>query len=156
VTISADDGDQAEGTFRFGVGASTILPPLPASGPVPTLTIAHTTVNGHEVRMDVDVEGATLGMPTGGDMEMSAGGMGGDMDHDAMDGGSGMPMTAGALPQGHLHVYVDGVMLQMVYQPNIVLTDVPSGSHQIRVELSNNAHQDWDPPVMATTSVMVP
>jgi copper transport protein len=27
VTISADDGDQAEGTFRFGVGADTALPP---------------------------------------------------------------------------------------------------------------------------------
>jgi methionine-rich copper-binding protein CopC len=25
--ISADDGDQAEGTFRFGVGANTVLPP---------------------------------------------------------------------------------------------------------------------------------
>src|SRR5581483_2617754 len=27
VTVSADDGDQAEGTFRFGVGADTVLPP---------------------------------------------------------------------------------------------------------------------------------
>ena len=27
VTVSADDGDEAEGTFRFGVGANTVLPP---------------------------------------------------------------------------------------------------------------------------------
>jgi methionine-rich copper-binding protein CopC len=28
VTVSADDGDQAEGSFRFGVGANAVLPPL--------------------------------------------------------------------------------------------------------------------------------
>jgi methionine-rich copper-binding protein CopC len=31
VTISADDGDTADGSFRFGVGASTVLPPAPPS-----------------------------------------------------------------------------------------------------------------------------
>ncbi|HLH23336.1 MAG TPA: copper resistance protein CopC [Chloroflexota bacterium] len=163
VTVSADDGDQAEGSFRFGVGVNTVLPPLPAGGPVPTISIANTTVNGHEVRLHVNVEGATLGMPASGDMDMSAGGMA-NMSQDVMNGGAGQPGMAaggmatapGALPQGHLHVYVDGVMLQMVYQPDVVLTDVPSGTHQVRVELSNNAHQDWNPPVMATTTVVVP
>jgi hypothetical protein len=43
-----------------------------------------------------------------------------------------------------------------VSQPDITLVDVPSGAHEIRVELSNNMHQDWNPPVMATTTVVVP
>ncbi|HEY7061662.1 MAG TPA: copper resistance protein CopC [Chloroflexota bacterium] len=165
VTVSADDGDQADGSFRFGVGANTVLPPQGSSGPVPTISIANTSVNGHEVRLHVNVDGATLSMPTGGDMNTGASDMGGDMSMSA--GGSAMgqgtmapsgnlALTAATLPQGHLHVYVDGAMLQMVYQPDVVLTDVPSGSHQVRVELSNNAHQDWNPAVMATTTVVVP
>jgi methionine-rich copper-binding protein CopC len=153
VTVSADDGDEAEGTFRFGVGASTVLPPLPAAGPVPTITIARPTVTGHDVRLHVNVVGASLGLPTGGDMAMS-GDM--DVDHDATAPNAGMAMAAGGLSQAHLHVYVDGAMLQMVYQPDVVLADVPSGSHEVRVELSNNAHQDWNPPVMASTTVVVP
>jgi copper resistance protein C len=151
-TVSADDGDAVDGTFRFGVGVNTILPPLPASGPVPTLAITDTMVNGHEVRLHVNVEGATLGMPTSGDMDMGSGGMG----QDAMAPTGNMSMAGGSMPEGHLHVYVDGVMLQMVYQPDVILTDVPSGAHEVRVELSNNAHQDWNPPVMATTTAVVP
>ena len=60
------------------------------------------------------------------------------------------------MPEGHLHVYVDGTMLQMVYQPDITLSNVPSGTHEIRVELSDNQHRDWNPPIVATTTVVVP
>ena len=65
-------------------------------------------------------------------------------------------MAQGGTPEGHLHVYVDGTMLQMVYQPDITLSDVPPGTHEIRVELSDNQHRDWNPPIVATTTVVVP
>jgi methionine-rich copper-binding protein CopC len=153
-TVSGEDGDAADGSFRFGVGANTVLPPMPGAGPAPRLTIESATVSGHEVRLHVDVDGATLGQPMGADMEMAGGGM----DHDQMAHGDDMPMAMapGGMPQGHLHVYVDGTMMLMVYQPDVVLTGVPSGAHEVRIELSDNAHQDWNPPVMATTTVLVP
>lgn len=40
VTISGQDGDQAEGSFRFGVGAGTVLLPL-APGGVDAAAVAH-------------------------------------------------------------------------------------------------------------------
>ncbi len=95
VTVSADDGDEADGTFRFGVGANTVLPPQPAAGPVPTLTIADTSVSGHEVRIHVNADGAVLGQRAGGDMSMS-------------------------------------------------------------IEFSDNQHREWNPPVEASTTVVVP
>jgi hypothetical protein len=66
-------------------------------------------------------------------------------------------MSIGLGPdEGHLHVYLDGTMAQMVYWPEVVLTDVPSGTHELRVVLTNNAHEGWDPPVQATTTIEVP
>jgi methionine-rich copper-binding protein CopC len=56
-TLSADDGDAAEGSFRFGVGASTVLPPRPAAGPAPRLTIETATVSGHDVHVHVGLQG---------------------------------------------------------------------------------------------------
>lgn len=123
VAVSADDDHEASGSFRFGVGVNTVLPPLHASHPAPRLEIGEVTVNGAEVRLHVHVHGMSVGL--GPD-------------------------------EGHLHVYVDGTMAQMVYWPEVVLTDVPSGSHEVRVVLTNNAHEDWDPPVQATTTIEVP
>jgi copper transport protein len=37
-THSADDDHDADGTFRFGIGASTVLPPATSSGPLPDVT----------------------------------------------------------------------------------------------------------------------
>ena len=144
VTVSADDGDQAEGTFRFGVGANTVLPPQGASAPSPRLTIESASVNGREVRLRVRADGATIALPSGG------------MDMAASTNSASMAMPANSLPEAHIHVYVDGRMALMLYQPDVVLADVPSGTHDVRVELSNNAHQDWDPPVVTTTTVVVP
>ncbi len=51
VTISAEDGDRADGSFRFGVGASTVLP---ASGSVPRPTNGGVTVAERDVRWHVE------------------------------------------------------------------------------------------------------
>ena len=40
--------------------------------------------------------------------------------------------------------------------PDIVLSDVPSGTHELRIELSDAMHQSYNPPVQAMTSVLVP
>jgi methionine-rich copper-binding protein CopC len=55
-TLSADDGDAAEGSFRFGVGATTVLPPLPAAGPAPRISIETATVSGRDVRVRVGLQ----------------------------------------------------------------------------------------------------
>src|SRR5581483_10333749 len=144
-TVSADDGDAAEGSFRFGVGASTVLSPQPTGASVPRLTIDSATVNGNEVHLRVGVEGAVLHDD-----------MAGGMDHDGMAVSDPTSMAAGNLPQAHLHVFLNGVMMQMLSRPDITLVEVPSGTHEIRVELSNNLHQDWNPPVVASTTVVVP
>jgi hypothetical protein len=44
----------------------------------------------------------------------------------------------------------------MVEQPDIVLPNLSSGTHQIRIDLSDNQHRDWDPPVSAATTISVP
>jgi methionine-rich copper-binding protein CopC len=48
VTISGEDGDQADGSFRFGVGASTVLP---TSGSAPRQTESSLTVAAHVVQV---------------------------------------------------------------------------------------------------------
>jgi hypothetical protein len=70
---------------------------------------------------------------------------------------TGAPMDASAMPQAHLHVYVDGdVAPQMIYQPEVVLSNLASGTHEVRIVLADDSHQDWDPPVVASTTVTVP
>jgi copper transport protein len=50
VTVSGEDGDQADGSFRFGVGASTVLP---TSGSAPGPINAGLTVAAHDARPHV-------------------------------------------------------------------------------------------------------
>jgi hypothetical protein len=149
-TVSADDGDAADGSFRFGVGANTVLPPLPGAGPAPRITIETASVSGRDVRVRVGLQGVILRD------DMAAGMDQGGMDQGQMAASGGASMAQGGTPEGHLHVYVDGTMLQMVSQPDITLSDVPAGTHEIRVELSDIQHRDWNPPVVATTTIVVP
>jgi hypothetical protein len=121
----------------------------------PLVAINGIDVNGHDVRLHVQVQGATVGVGAPSTMSMDMGmnmDMGDDMSADQM-GGSSMDM---GLPQAHLHVYVDGTMALMAEQPDITLTNVPSGTHEIRIDLSDNLHRDWDPPVRAATTISVP
>src|SRR5262249_27614320 len=54
VTISGEDGDQADGSFRFGVGANTVLP---TSGSVPGPTRARLAVAARDVQPRVEWRG---------------------------------------------------------------------------------------------------
>jgi hypothetical protein len=55
-------------------------------------------------------------------------------------------MGGNSAPAAHLHVHVDGVMVLLVTLPDVVIGNVPSDSHEIRAELSDLMHVDWDPP----------
>ena len=56
---------------------------------------------------------------------------------------AGMSMDADSAPPAHLHVYIDGMMAVMEMQPDFTLSGVPSGTHEVRIELADNLHQEW-------------
>jgi len=61
--------------------------------------------------------------------------------------------------EGHAHIYVDGELLRMVYEPVNHLAGLAPGERQIRVALSANNHADLTyngEPVEATAMVTVP
>ncbi len=61
--------------------------------------------------------------------------------------------------EGHAHIYVDGELFRMVYEPVNHLSGLAPGERQIRVALSANNHADltYDgEPIEATAMVTVP
>ena len=48
--------------------------------------------------------------------------------------------SVNVLNSGHIHVLVDGVVVQMVSTASVSLTNLTVGSHTIRAELANNDH----------------
>ena len=60
---------------------------------------------------------------------------------------------------GHGHIYVDGVKLGRVFEPEYRIEQLPAGEREIRVTLNTNDHSDlaYDGKKLeATTTVMVP
>ena len=60
---------------------------------------------------------------------------------------------------GHAHIYADGVKLSRVYGPYHYLPSLESGSHELRVSLNDNGHNEltWQGRALeATTTVFVP
>lgn len=45
--------------------------------------------------------------------------------------------------QGHAHLYVDGELLTMIYEPVFDLPSLPDGSHELTVTLSTNDHLEY-------------
>ena len=61
--------------------------------------------------------------------------------------------------EGHAHIYVDGELYKMVYEPVNQVSGLAPGDHHIRVALSSNSHADltYDgAPIEATAMVTVP
>ena len=61
--------------------------------------------------------------------------------------------------EGHAHIYVDGELLRMVYEPVNHLSGLAPGERQIRVALSTNNHANLTyngAPIEATATVTVP
>ena len=52
----------------------------------------------------------------------------------------GRPHVGG---EGHAHVTLDGADLGMYFEPEIVLTDVAPGMHEVIVTLASNTHEDY-------------
>ena len=61
--------------------------------------------------------------------------------------------------EGHAHIYVDGELFKMVYEPDNHLEGIAPGERQIRVALSANNHASLTyngEPIEATAMVTVP
>lgn len=59
---------------------------------------------------------------------------------------------------GHVHVFLDGQVLAMVFEPTMTLTVASPGTHQVRVLLGTNDHMDYvidGQPVALTKSFIV-
>lgn len=58
---------------------------------------------------------------------------------------------------GHGHLYLNGLKLQRVYAPRVVLGALPTGTHQVRVTLNTNDHKVYsvsETPVAATARIV--
>ncbi|MBX5490994.1 MAG: copper resistance protein CopC [Chloroflexi bacterium] len=148
-SVSRDDGHEANGSFRFGVGANTVLPPAESAG-VPRIAVANATVDGNTLHVRMDVQGVTIRRPP------ASGDHGDDADHGETAGHSHGAMEGPGPVYGHLHVYLDGEDVLHAYQPEFTLADLPSGTHQLRIALMNEQHGEWNPPVETTIAVVIP
>jgi hypothetical protein len=45
--------------------------------------------------------------------------------------------------EGHVHLYLDGKKVAKVFEPTYVIKDIPSGKHEVMVELANNNHESY-------------
>lgn len=45
--------------------------------------------------------------------------------------------------EGHVHLYLDGKKIAKVFEPSYVLKDIPSGKHEVKVELAHNNHESY-------------
>ncbi|GED66477.1 hypothetical protein BRE01_01790 [Brevibacillus reuszeri] len=45
--------------------------------------------------------------------------------------------------EGHVHLYLDGKKVAKVFEPTYVLKDLPSGKHEVMVELAHNNHESY-------------
>jgi copper(I)-binding protein len=60
---------------------------------------------------------------------------------------------------GHAHLYVGGLKLQRVFEPEVRIGALPPGRHEVRVTLNTNDHRAYvvdDLPVIATEVIDVP
>jgi hypothetical protein len=45
--------------------------------------------------------------------------------------------------EGHVHLYLDGKKVAKIFEPQYVLKDIPSGHHEVVVELAHNNHESY-------------
>jgi len=65
------------------------------------------------------------------------------------------PGGAVAAGQGHLHVWLDGQGLQMVWTPTATFTNVGPGAHTVTAELVDAQHEPITPGVRTSVAVTV-
>ena len=59
---------------------------------------------------------------------------------------------------GHGHIYVSGMKIGRLYQPEARIGTLPKGEHQVRLTLNTNDHRAYvvgDQPVTATATIVV-
>ncbi|AIG26308.1 MULTISPECIES: hypothetical protein [Brevibacillus] len=45
--------------------------------------------------------------------------------------------------KGHAHLYVDGRMIQKIYQPQFTIKNMPKGEHELKIELAYPNHLSY-------------
>ncbi|MEJ8545422.1 hypothetical protein [Brevibacillus borstelensis] len=45
--------------------------------------------------------------------------------------------------EGHIHIYLDGKKVAKAFEDNYILKNIPSGSHDVVVELAHNNHDSY-------------
>lgn len=55
--------------------------------------------------------------------------------------------------KGHAHIYLDGKMIAQVFDSEFILSKLPKGEHELRVELAYGNHTPY--PVEATQKLVV-
>lgn len=102
-------------------------PGAPKAG-IPSLSVVSpaegTTISGGQVAVSIKVESFTI----------------------KGAGGANRPN------EGHMHMKLDGGAVTMVYGDSHTLSGVPPGKHTLEVELVNNDHSPFSPPVKKTVS----
>lgn len=118
ITLSADDGDAANGTFNFSVGMAMQMNTTPAAGSTPNAMPFEGRINivdpapddvvvAGPVEVSVSVEGVTLG------------------------------------DQYHWHLHVDGTEVTMVMEgKSAYTTNLTAGKHTLKVSLADSTHDE--------------
>ncbi|CAM5792829.1 MULTISPECIES: hypothetical protein [Brevibacillus] len=45
--------------------------------------------------------------------------------------------------EGHIHIYLDGKKVAKAFEDNYIVKNIPSGSHDVVVELAHNNHESY-------------
>lgn len=45
--------------------------------------------------------------------------------------------------EGHVHLYLDGKKVAKIFEPTFVYKDIPTGKHEVMVELAHNNHESY-------------
>ncbi|MFS0554134.1 hypothetical protein [Brevibacillus sp. 179-C9.3 HS] len=45
--------------------------------------------------------------------------------------------------EGHVHLYLDGKKIAKVFESSYVMKDIPTGKHEVKVELAHNNHDSY-------------
>jgi hypothetical protein len=99
-------------------------------------------------RPDPDEGGSTIQTPVDGATVKA----GERIDFEATVVGGELAESAQATEGGHLHIFVDGQLQEMLYA-NATQVELEPGTHTITVEYTDAQHLSFDPPVETSVEV---
>ena len=166
----------ANATGRFRITFHGAASPEPAMAEMDgmkseTSTAGMDRSSGEHEMSNMSGGGAASGSMDHGPMESAApvsvdisatvaeGGVHVKIDTEGWNWAPGEVNSANRDGTGHAHIYADGVKLSRVYGPYHYLPSLEPGTHELRVSLNDNGHNEltWQGrPLEATTTIIVP